>query len=174
MAGATERPFGAHLLGFDEQTASDTGRELLDLAVDVYVPADPVRRNLGVELEGLGERLVGLDQEVMRPLADRLDQLGSGGLATSEMRLLGAEVRDLAGELSELGQRINRAMSGGLGTGTTPRPMGLRAEQLGHRLEELGARVAAVADRLTGMRDEELGFLSRLLPTRQTPSSPPL
>lgn len=167
MVGAVERPFGTNLLGLDEGTAGETGRQLLDLAVDIYSPEDPVRRELGVELEGLGEKLVGLDEEVMRPLAERLDMLGSGGRATSEMRSLGVEVRDLAQEISELGARLSRAAVGGMSAGAALRPMGLRAEHLGRTLGEIGDRVAAVAERLNGMRDEELQFLSKMLPTRK-------
>lgn len=159
------KPFGAHLLLLEEGEADEAGRELLDLAVKAYSPTDELRRELGMELQALGDRLTGLNEQVVRPLADRLDRLGKEGLDARERTALGEDVRRLADELSDLGDRLIHVGHDGQGVGTLLRPFGQKAEQLGKRLQRVAERVAGVADRI-GEDGEPSGTLQWLLPAR--------
>ncbi|MDE1822178.1 MAG: hypothetical protein KGI98_15170, partial [Euryarchaeota archaeon] len=148
-----------------------TGKVLLDLATDLYSPHDAVRKELGVELRMLGERLVGLDEEVLHPLSERLEQLGRPGRSVEESRQLAEEIRRLARDLLELSDRLGALASQAHQLGPSYRTFVQRGESLSHRLTDLGSRVSSVGDRLASMRSEELSFLNSMAMKRR-PSGP--
>lgn len=161
------RPFGSQLLTLEQGEARSTGQALLELATDFYSPIDSVRQDMGVELRGLGERLAGLDEQVLQPLAERLETLGEGGRSPEETRETATQIRRLAHDLLDLGDRLGALALQGHEMGPALRPLVLRAERLSLRMNELGTRVASVSDRLVAMRPEELSFLSSLAPARR-------
>ncbi len=170
--GEVAKPFGSNLLTLEQGEAASTGQALLDLATDFYSPIDPVRKDMGVALRGVGERLAGLDEQVLRPLAERLAKLGEAGRTPAEMKGTAEQVRRLAHDLLELGDRLGALATQGYELGPGLRPLVQRAETLSRRMNELGTRVGGVSDRLLAMRPEELSFLSSLATSKRAGGAP--
>lgn len=169
---SSSRAFGSDLLKLEEGEAWKTGQALMELATDFYSPMDRGRRELGVELRGLAERLMGLEEGVLRPLSEDLKALRQPGRTVQEFRDSGTRIRELAHDLLELSDRLSALSSEAQSLGPGVRNLVERGAGLARRLAELGTRVSGVGDRLLAMRPEELTFLTSLAPASRAGGAP--